>query len=277
MTILAKLNIDYARSDRFDDVKRFSEFLAEDFLVQLPGITSNRAEFLDYIAKPRPFEDPTMHDVNIRILSGVALIHGRGRYTILADGVDREALHADTHQKRDGTWICVAPYAIARAPDPYAGGSWSQGKSASRVNCVSANMPRVPRQAGADSPPLRQEFRPPWKEQPRQSDIAAPLRHEEFDELHRGPSTFIMPNAWDGPSALLFMEAGVKSIVTSSATLAAKPAGLSVMLELAASDESALSRQRVWRRLGVEGLDRYHQDHGSAVRHAAPVPQAHTR
>ena len=52
-------------------------------------------------------------------------------------------------------------------------------------------------------------------------DNAAQARHEQFAELHRGPDTFIMPNAWDGPSALLFKEAGFKSIATSSAVLAA--------------------------------------------------------
>lgn len=45
--------------------------------------------------------------------------------------------------------------------------------------------------------------------------------YEQFAELHHGPNTFIMPNVWDGPSALLFKEAGFKSIATSSATLAA--------------------------------------------------------
>ncbi|KUJ58406.1 Carboxyvinyl-carboxyphosphonate phosphorylmutase [Streptomyces sp. MBT84] len=53
------------------------------------------------------------------------------------------------------------------------------------------------------------------------SDTAAQACYEQFAELHRGPDTFIMPNVWDGPSALLFKEAGFKSIATSSATLAA--------------------------------------------------------
>jgi 2-methylisocitrate lyase-like PEP mutase family enzyme len=52
-------------------------------------------------------------------------------------------------------------------------------------------------------------------------DTAAQTRYEQFAELHRGPATFIMPNAWDGPSALLFKEAGFRSIATSSAVLAA--------------------------------------------------------
>jgi 2-methylisocitrate lyase-like PEP mutase family enzyme len=53
------------------------------------------------------------------------------------------------------------------------------------------------------------------------SDTAAQERYEQFVELHRGPDAFIMPNAWDVPSALLFKEAGFKSIATSSAVLAA--------------------------------------------------------
>jgi GntR family transcriptional regulator/MocR family aminotransferase len=57
-------------------------------------------------------------------------------------------------------------------------------------------------------------------------------------------------------------------------------AGLQVMLELAGADESALSRQRAWRRLGVEALDRYrHPDAGSernglVISFAAPAPSA---
>lgn len=53
------------------------------------------------------------------------------------------------------------------------------------------------------------------------SDTAVQTRYEQFVELHRGPDTFIMPNAWDRPSALLFKAAGFKSIATSSAAFAA--------------------------------------------------------
>jgi Domain of unknown function (DUF4440) len=87
LAILEQLNKDFFDSDQSSDAKRFSEFLAEDFISQFPGVTRNRAEFLDYIAKPRPFKDLAMHDVNIRILtSDVALIHGRATYIMLADG-----------------------------------------------------------------------------------------------------------------------------------------------------------------------------------------------
>ena len=63
-------------------------------------------------------------------------------------------------------------------------------------------------------------------------------------------------------------------------TVAGVPAGLQVMLELAGTDESALSRQRVWRRLGVAGLDRYRHPEADSKRNglvigfAAPAPSA---
>jgi hypothetical protein len=113
LAILDQLNKDYVRSDQFNDVKRFREFLAEDFIVQTPGVTRNRAEFLEFIAKPRPFKNLAVHDVKIRILGDVALIHGRATYSMLADGVDQEALYTDTYQKRQGTWVCVSACAIA--------------------------------------------------------------------------------------------------------------------------------------------------------------------
>jgi len=63
-------------------------------------------------------------------------------------------------------------------------------------------------------------------------------------------------------------------------TVAGMPAGLHVMLELAEADESELSRQRAWRRLGVDGLDLFrHPEAGSkrnglVVGFAAPAPSA---
>ena len=114
VAIIDQLNKDYVHSDQFNDVKRFSEFLADDFIAQTPGVTRNRAEFLEFIAKPRPFKDLAVHDVKIRLLDDeVALVHGRATYTMLADGRDQEALYTDTYQKRDGTWVCVSACAIA--------------------------------------------------------------------------------------------------------------------------------------------------------------------
>ena len=46
-------------------------------------------------------------------------------------------------------------------------------------------------------------------------------QHERFLALHQRPAGFVMPNAWDGVSALLLKEAGFEAIGTSSAALAA--------------------------------------------------------
>jgi hypothetical protein len=42
LAILEQLNLDYNHSDQASDATRFSEFLAEDFIVQTPGVTRNR-------------------------------------------------------------------------------------------------------------------------------------------------------------------------------------------------------------------------------------------
>jgi hypothetical protein len=45
-------------------------------------------------------------------------------------------------------------------------------------------------------------------------------RYERFLALHQRPLGFVMPNAWDGASALLLKEAGFEALGTSSAALA---------------------------------------------------------
>jgi hypothetical protein len=113
LAILEQLNLDYNQADQTSDAKRFTEFLAEDFIVQTPGVTRDRDEYLEYIAEPRPFKDLTLRDVKVRILDDVALIHGRTSYTMVADGTEQEALYTDAYQKREGTWVCIAACAIA--------------------------------------------------------------------------------------------------------------------------------------------------------------------
>src|ERR1700744_5099037 len=44
--------------------------------------------------------------------------------------------------------------------------------------------------------------------------------YERFLALHSRPDAFVMPNAWDGLSALLLKDAGFKALGTSSAALA---------------------------------------------------------
>ena len=44
--------------------------------------------------------------------------------------------------------------------------------------------------------------------------------YERFLDLHKQPGCFVMPNAWDGLSALLLKDAGFQALGTSSAALA---------------------------------------------------------
>ncbi|MCV7424466.1 isocitrate lyase/phosphoenolpyruvate mutase family protein [Mycobacterium yunnanensis] len=46
-------------------------------------------------------------------------------------------------------------------------------------------------------------------------------RYEEFLALHHQPRAFVMPNAWDGLSALILTQSGFPALGTSSAALAA--------------------------------------------------------
>lgn len=47
-----------------------------------------------------------------------------------------------------------------------------------------------------------------------------PELYERFRALHERPSGFIMPNPWDGASALLMKDAGFEALGTSSAAIA---------------------------------------------------------
>ena len=113
LAILDQLNLDYNRADQASDAQRFSELLAEDFIVQTPGVIRNRDEYLEYIAGPRPFTDLELVESTIRLLGDVALIHGRARYTLVSDGSVQEALYTDAYQKREGAWLCISACAIA--------------------------------------------------------------------------------------------------------------------------------------------------------------------
>jgi len=43
--------------------------------------------------------------------------------------------------------------------------------------------------------------------------------YERFLALHEQPEAFVMPNPWDGLSALIFKKAGFAALATSSAAL----------------------------------------------------------
>ena len=108
-TLLA-LNRDYIRSVQSGDVRRFDEMLAPDFLCTNPdGSLVDRAGFLDQTARPVSIKDLAAHDVNVRIMGDVAIIHARTTYR-RPDGEPGRGRYTDVWARRDGRWLAVAAH-----------------------------------------------------------------------------------------------------------------------------------------------------------------------
>ena len=107
---LLELNRDYIRSVQTSDVRRFNEILADDFLCSNPdGSIVDRARFLEQTAKPVTISNLDVHDVNVRIIGDVAIIHARTTYTT-ADGRHASGRYTDVWARRQGRWLAVAAH-----------------------------------------------------------------------------------------------------------------------------------------------------------------------
>ena len=107
---LADLNRAYIDSVQGSDVARFRELLADDFLCSNPdGSLVDRDGFLEQTARPVTITSLEAHDVDIRILENVAIVHGRTTYT-LADGSPGSGRYTDVWARRDGRWVAVAAH-----------------------------------------------------------------------------------------------------------------------------------------------------------------------
>ena len=107
---LRELNRDYIRSVQASDVQRFDEILADDFLCSLPdGSLIDRATFLEQTARPVAISNLEPHDVDIRLMGEVAIVHARTTYTT-ADGSQGAGRYTDVWARRDGRWLAVAAH-----------------------------------------------------------------------------------------------------------------------------------------------------------------------
>lgn len=107
---LQQLNRDYITSVQTSDVRRFDEILADDFLCSNPdGSLVDRAAFLAQTARPVTISNLEAHDVRIRILGDVAIIHARTRYT-LPDGRAGAGRYTDVWARRHGRWLAVSAH-----------------------------------------------------------------------------------------------------------------------------------------------------------------------
>ncbi len=104
------LNEDYLRSVEASDVKRFDEILADDFLCSMAdGRLVDRKQFLEHTARPAAISRLSAHDVNVRLMGEVAIIHARTTFT-LADGSAGEGRYTDVWARRRGRWMAVAAH-----------------------------------------------------------------------------------------------------------------------------------------------------------------------
>jgi len=107
---LQQLNQDFCRSVEHSDVHRFDEILAADFLNSNPdGSLVDRAGFLEQIAKPAMISKLEAHDVRIRILGNIAIIHARTSYK-KPDGREGAGRYTDVWARREGRWLCVSAH-----------------------------------------------------------------------------------------------------------------------------------------------------------------------
>ena len=107
---LERLNRDYITSVQTSDVRRFDQILAQDFLCSNPdGSLVDRAAFLVQTARPVTISNLEAHDVRVRIIGDVAIIHARTTYT-LPDGRPGSGRYTDVWARRQGRWLAVSAH-----------------------------------------------------------------------------------------------------------------------------------------------------------------------
>jgi ketosteroid isomerase-like protein len=107
---LTRLNEDYIESVRTSDIGRFRKILADDFLCTLPdGTIVDREQFLANAAKPYTLRSLQAHDVHVRVMGDVAIVHARTTFT-LPDGTPGSGRYTDVWAHRQGQWLAVAAH-----------------------------------------------------------------------------------------------------------------------------------------------------------------------
>lgn len=107
---LAKLNDDYISSVQHSNVTRFEQILASDFLCSMPdGSLLDRKQFLEQTARPVSIRNLQAHDVNVRLMGDIAILHARTSYNT-PDGRTAEGRYTDVWARRDGRWLAVSAH-----------------------------------------------------------------------------------------------------------------------------------------------------------------------
>ena len=110
LAALAELNDHYIRSVQTSDVRRFNEILADDFLCSLPdGSLIDKPRFLEQTAKLVTISNLEAHDVNVRLMGDIAIVHARTTFSA-ADGSAGSGRYTDVWARRNGRWLAVSAH-----------------------------------------------------------------------------------------------------------------------------------------------------------------------
>jgi ketosteroid isomerase-like protein len=110
---LEQLNLEYVRAVAASDVQWFDRHLAPDFMNSNPdGSLVDRAGFLAQVARGPGVSGIKAHDVIIRVLGDLAIIHARTSFETLSGKVG-SGRYTDIWSRRQERWLCVAAH-VAR-------------------------------------------------------------------------------------------------------------------------------------------------------------------
>ena len=111
---LARLNQAYIDSVLQNDVAQFEGLLADDFLCTTPdGTLLDLAAFLAHTASAPKLRSLDAHDVDIRLMADVAIVHARTTFA-KPDGTSGAGRYTDVWARRDGRWLAVAAHVTRR-------------------------------------------------------------------------------------------------------------------------------------------------------------------
>jgi len=107
--LLLRLNAEYLRASERSDRGWFEENLAADFLCSRPdGSLLDRAAFLVRVSAPSSLSELEAHEVLVRLVGDVALVHART--TFRDGGRPGHGRYTDVWARRAGRWLAIAAH-----------------------------------------------------------------------------------------------------------------------------------------------------------------------
>ena len=106
--ILGELNRGYVRAVGEKDAAWFDKHLAADFMnSNSDGSLVDRAAFLSQVAGGSGVSAIQAHDVIVRVIGDLAIIHARTTYRT-PSGREGTGRYTDIWSRHAGRWVCVA-------------------------------------------------------------------------------------------------------------------------------------------------------------------------